>query len=241
MSGSSIAIVAIGPMPGSTPISVPTSAPAKAKQQVRRRQRDGEAEGEVSQTAPSTTPARPGSVSPSPQMKMPQDSAIRTSAGDEGLDGAQVARWRARRRRSAAGSRRRGRAARASRRTATRLPATNTSGRQPRLATGPARRGAVAQSLHQHAWRRARAAPSRAAAAHSRCPCAARCRSDSRARPTGRAIAIAMNSSAGEHVLARQKLPAAAACRGCPRAHRGALDAAGSPAAADRIAASPPA
>jgi hypothetical protein len=30
VAGSSIAIVATGPMPGSTPISVPTSAPMKA-------------------------------------------------------------------------------------------------------------------------------------------------------------------------------------------------------------------
>ncbi len=41
--GSSIATVAMVPMPGSTPTSVPTSAPIRQKHEVHRRERDAEA------------------------------------------------------------------------------------------------------------------------------------------------------------------------------------------------------
>ncbi len=45
--GSSIAMVASGPMPGSTPISVPTETPIEAIEQVLQRERDAEAEDQV--------------------------------------------------------------------------------------------------------------------------------------------------------------------------------------------------
>ena len=45
--GSSMAMVATGPMPGSTPISVPTMQPIKAVEQVLEGEGDAEAEGEI--------------------------------------------------------------------------------------------------------------------------------------------------------------------------------------------------
>ena len=45
--GSSIAMVASGPMPGSTPISVPTRAPIRHSRTFHGRQRDAEAEDQV--------------------------------------------------------------------------------------------------------------------------------------------------------------------------------------------------
>ena len=45
--GSSMAMVAVAPMPGSTPISVPSSTPIRQKQQVVRRRGGGEAEREI--------------------------------------------------------------------------------------------------------------------------------------------------------------------------------------------------
>ena len=47
--GSSMAMVASGPTPGSTPISVPTSAPIRHRHKIHRRERDAEAEGEIVQ------------------------------------------------------------------------------------------------------------------------------------------------------------------------------------------------
>jgi hypothetical protein len=49
MLGSSIAMVATGPRPGSTPISVPSTAPPKAYSQVLQREGDAEAERQVVQ------------------------------------------------------------------------------------------------------------------------------------------------------------------------------------------------
>src|SRR4029077_8128360 len=79
VSGNSIAMVAIGPMPGRTPINVPISAPASAKNRF----------AGVSATPKPTTrllsssiyhSGQTGMVRPSPRMKMPQESAISTSA-----------------------------------------------------------------------------------------------------------------------------------------------------------------
>ena len=79
VTGSSIAMVAIGPMPGSTPISVPISAPAKANSRF---------VGVIATPKPIARFCRSSIyhsgqtriVSCSPKMKMPQESAIRTSA-----------------------------------------------------------------------------------------------------------------------------------------------------------------
>ena len=45
--GSSMAMVAIGPTPGSTPISVPTRQPRKARPKILQGERDAEAEAQI--------------------------------------------------------------------------------------------------------------------------------------------------------------------------------------------------
>ena len=81
VSGSSIAMVAIGPMPGSTPISVPISAPASAKAEIGRRHRDAQNPSrEVVEELHLPQSGQTGIVKPSPRMKIAHDSAISTSA-----------------------------------------------------------------------------------------------------------------------------------------------------------------
>src|SRR5262245_34992761 len=79
VSGNSMAMVAIGPMPGRTPIKVPISAPASAKNRF----------AGVSATPNPTArlwrisiyhSGQTGMVNPSPRMKMPQERRMSTSA-----------------------------------------------------------------------------------------------------------------------------------------------------------------
>ena len=79
VSGNSIAMVAIGPMPGSTPISVPISAPTSAKPRFA---------GVIATPKPVarwssssiTTAGQTGIVNPSPSTKIAQASTMSTSA-----------------------------------------------------------------------------------------------------------------------------------------------------------------
>ena len=61
MIGSSIAIVASGPMPGSTPISVPRKHADEAEPQVLQRQRDAEAENQIIEEFHVSIPSMPKS------------------------------------------------------------------------------------------------------------------------------------------------------------------------------------
>ena len=85
VSGSSIAMVAIGPMPGSTPISVPTMAPMNAKPRLAGVSATPKPMARLSKNSIAYHSGQTGMVSPSPKMKMPHDSAISAERGDGGF------------------------------------------------------------------------------------------------------------------------------------------------------------
>ena len=80
--GSSIAIVASGPMPGSTPISVPEEAADEAVQQVLQRERDAEAENQVIEIVPwLTSPIRKERIRQAETVDEQSDRADRQHHG----------------------------------------------------------------------------------------------------------------------------------------------------------------
>ncbi len=78
MTGSSIEMVAIGPMPGSTPMAVPEHAADEGVEQVLERQRDREAVRDVGEKLHASVPAEAGTV-----------RAERLDENDAGEDGEQ--------------------------------------------------------------------------------------------------------------------------------------------------------
>ena len=184
VSGSSIAMVAIGPMPGSTPIKVPTMAPTKAKPRLAGVSATPKPMARLSKNSIAYHSGQTGMVSPSPKMKMPHDSSDQRERGDGGLERAQARVASAPMPVSSrmASDEAEPLDAQAERDQAER----HRQHRAPRLRRRAQRRGLLPQSLHQHDRRRGRAAASTTAAACSRCPCAARCRPDSCATPTAR-------------------------------------------------------
>ena len=111
-----MAMVAIGPTPGSTPISVPTRQPMKAEREVGRRQRGGKAEPEIADEvehgAPSVAEEPRRERDRQPERKLEQADAERRHqrAEQERLPPAHLVAGECGRSRWRAGRRRRGRA-----------------------------------------------------------------------------------------------------------------------------------
>ena len=146
MIGSSIAMVAIGPMPGSTPISVPTMAPMKAKPRLAGVSATPKPIARLSKNSIAYHSGQTGMVRPSPKMKIAHDSSDQHERRDRGFQRPQ----RARRQRADAGEQQDGDNeaepldAQAERDEA-RASRTNT--RAPRLRRGAQRRGRLPQAL----------------------------------------------------------------------------------------------
>src|SRR5258705_524917 len=80
VSGSSIAMVAIGPMPGRTPISVPMSAPTSANPRFAGVSATANPVARLLRSSIAYQSGQTGMVNPRPRMKIAHDSAISPSA-----------------------------------------------------------------------------------------------------------------------------------------------------------------